>query len=149
VNFVHRDIHLDQEALKLAGKAIELSRINCSPGHGGCNIGKDVAHGSIENQAVDGLVEGLGEKEGDGNEETSEQRQTRSHALNGAERIQLRYSDVGGLHVGDLFWTRKDSCEGWFAVVLEGRDESEVVSLEISADTTVKSTAATTRKPQE
>jgi hypothetical protein len=91
-------------------------------------------------------VEGLGAKEGDGNEETSEQRQTRSHTLNGAERIQLRCSDVSRLHIGDLFWTRKESCEGGFAVVLEGRDESEVVNLKISADITVKSTTAGTRR---
>ena len=68
--------------------------------HDGCNVGEDVTHGSVEDEAVNWLVEGLGEEEGDGNEGASCQGQDRSNSLECAEVEELLLGDVSGQHDG-------------------------------------------------
>jgi hypothetical protein len=81
---------------------IVVMGFDCGSGYDSCNIGENVAHGSVEDETVDRLVEGLGSKEGDGNEAASCQGQNWSNSLERAEGGQLRHSDIFGLH-GDGF----------------------------------------------
>jgi len=53
-------LHLDQEALELAHGTVVMLCLDCSSGDYGCNIGEDVAHGSVEDETVNWLVKGLG-----------------------------------------------------------------------------------------
>ena len=64
-------LHLDQEGLELAQGTVVMLSLDCGSGHDRCNIGEDVAHGSVEDETVDWLVEGLGKEEGNGNEGAS------------------------------------------------------------------------------
>ena len=64
-------LHLNQEGLELAEGTVVMLCLDCCSGHDGCNVCEYIAHGSVEDETVDWLVEGLGKEEGNGNEGTS------------------------------------------------------------------------------
>jgi len=86
--------------LELAESTVIVLGFDCGSGHDGCNVGEHVAHGSVEDETVDRLVEGLGSQEGDGNEAASNQGQNRPNSLEQAKDDQLRRGDIFGLHGG-------------------------------------------------
>lgn len=55
----------------MAEGAVVMLCLDCCSGHDGCNVCEYIAHGSVEDETVDWLVEGLGKEEGNGNEGAS------------------------------------------------------------------------------
>ena len=62
------------QSLELAESTVIVLGFDCGSGHDGCNVGEHVAHGSVEDETVDWLMERLGAEKGDGNERASCQR---------------------------------------------------------------------------
>jgi hypothetical protein len=82
--------------LKLAADRIGLRIIGS--GHECANIGEHVAKGGVENEAVDGLVEGLGEAKRDNDEERAEERKDGIDTLDDTDSLELALREGSGLN---------------------------------------------------
>jgi hypothetical protein len=89
-----KNIHLNEESLQLTSRRVWLTEI-CTR-HKCAYIGHHITKRGIKHKSVDRLVERARSTECDHDEETSQQRNHRTHSFDVADKIQLMLSETVG-----------------------------------------------------
>lgn len=106
-------LHLDQETLELAQKTRQVTQ--GGSGNQGGHVGQDVTGGGVEDQSVDGFVEGAGAHKGDHNEAATQEREGGVDTLNGAHGVELADIKLAVEHLGEWNGCAMVECSfsGW------------------------------------